>query len=92
MDILFAGIWAVLNLADVWSTHRALTTNPYAKEGNPVMRALLNFGGEWFMHGTKLVLAGVIGYIITVYSEAWLLMIPGAPLAWVVWRNTRMIR
>jgi hypothetical protein len=92
MTVLLMALWLALNLADVWTTHRAFKTNPHAIEGNPIMWALLNFGGEWFMHGCKLALAGGLAWLVLIYGEPWLILIPAVPIGYAVWSNVRFIR
>jgi hypothetical protein len=84
--------WIALNLADVWTTHRGLATNPHAREANPVPAALMRFGGEWFMHGTKLVVSTGVGVMLFLIAPPWVLLLLIVPLCWVVWSNSKAIR
>lgn len=88
----FLILWLAINLADVWTTHRALATNPHAGEGNPLMAQLQRLGGEPLMHGFKLTVAGGAAWLAWSYDAEWLLLIPGAVIARAVFSNLKFIK
>jgi hypothetical protein len=86
-------ILGLLQVADVWSTNRALRKNPYAYERNLVMRlAMRALGDVW--PAAKIALAGVGVLVLVLYVEQpsrdYMLWALNALYIYTVWQNYKL--
>jgi hypothetical protein len=92
LEIILSAIFVALNAADCWTTHRALATNPDAREANPFARLLIEHLGLGGMLASKMVVTTAAGWVMLYFGPWWVLAPFIAALAYITWNNTKAIR
>lgn len=90
-------ILAVLMVLDTWTTYKALTTNPDAREANPVIRWMIEKLGLSTGMLAKLAMSGGIlfllhGWMLALGHISVIVWIVIGLYAFVVYNNWKLIR